>query len=172
MSEDLRTALVAFDGKAISLLSEAAAAHAHAPDYVDQLLMLITDPEPHIGEGASWLIKAHLEAGHRLTDVQSGALLDGLDADLAWPTALHILQSVQYLDGGEAADVRRLAAIEVYTRHERAFVRAWALDAYVRLAAPHPDQKKQIARLLEQGHADPAASVRARARRLSQDRQS
>lgn len=170
MSTDLRTALLAFDGKAISLLSEAAAAHGSAPDYLDQLLSFITAPEPQLGAGASWLIKAHLEAGHGLTNVQSQVLLEALKADLDWATALHILQSVKFLDVGVASDDGALKAVEDYARHARPFVRAWALDAFVRLATPHPGLEKQIARLLKQGHADVAASVRARARRLSQDR--
>ena len=169
MTSDLRTALLAFDGKATSLLSEAAMQHRDTAGYLDDLITLIGDPEGHIGDGASWLLKARLEMDNRLSSTQVKSILDRLCMDLNWAAALHVLQSVQHLDPPPRIDTHVRNAIEHYTQHDRPFLRAWALDAFMRLFGANAEYKTQIALLMDHAREDPAASVRARARKLSKE---
>ncbi len=46
------------------------------------------------------------------------------------------------------------------------FVRAWAYDAFYRLATQHPGYRPEVWRLLEQGMQEEAPSVKARIRQL------
>ena len=55
--------LADYDGKAVSLLSEARAVCQTAPEYLEELVSLCVDPRPFVSDGATWLLKAELEDG-------------------------------------------------------------------------------------------------------------
>ena len=62
----LRDALTAFDGKATTILGEAEARFARQPGYLQALIDLAGDGDARVSSGATWLIKARLDAGGRL----------------------------------------------------------------------------------------------------------
>ena len=79
---------------------------------------------------------------------------------------LHICQSIDHL-GIAAADAPRFAGfLRDCTKDRNTFVRAWATDGFRRLARQHGAFADEAKRLLEAALADPAASIRARARRI------
>lgn len=169
MTSRLREALLGFDGKAVSYLSETGVRLREDPDYLPELVSLSADTEAHIAAGATWMIKAHLEAGGQLTPDLTDAWLQSLTAPLSWSAALHILQSVRFLDLSAVRDQTVLEAIERFTRHERPFLRAWATDALWRAAQGVPDLQSRARRAVARAMDDPAASVRARARQIEKD---
>ena len=164
MNGDLRAALLAFDGKAISYLSETGVRFREAPDYLPHLIELASDREAHMDAGATWLVKDHLEQGGALPPGMTALLLQALVGDPSWSAALHILQSVRFLDLAEVNGANMSDCIIALTQHERPFLRAWAVDAIWRLAEAFPALQPRSERALAAAQTDPAASVRARAR--------
>lgn len=88
----------------------------------------------------------------------------------AWDAQLHLCQSARRLRiAPETTASWRVWLLPLLT-HKRPFLRAWALDAFCHLAeideALAEDAERWRARMAD----DPAASVRARARKLENPR--
>lgn len=169
MIADLRTALLGFDGKAISYLSETAAKYRNQPDYLQILVTLARDQEADIAAGATWLIKYHLETGGALDASLISQLFNALDETASWGGILHILQSVQYIDLDQLTDPHAFDLAHQHISHSRPFIRAWAVDAACRLAARFNKRNAEARQALDAALEDEAASVRARARKISKD---
>jgi len=149
---DLLTQFRAWDGKTIAALKAVVDDLTNA-DY-PILLSACHDEDEVTARAASWVLKAAYERGASIrypTDL--------LSTDLHWEVALHLLQSVQHVAVDVPAEV-----IRPYLTHQKPIVRAWALDAYVRLGAT------DAAEVLQKAAEDPAASVRARARNLDKEK--
>ena len=160
--EDLR----AYDGKAITLLSEAEARHSGAAGYLAELVALSTHPDAHISDGATWLLKASLEKGGRLPATETAALIANLDQIVEWPAQLHVCQMLEAISVPRAGAHRLADWLSGLLNHERPFLRAWSMSAFQALAAQHPAFAPRAKAALEAAESDPAASVRARARNL------
>lgn len=169
MSQSLRAALLEFDGKALSYLSETSLRFRDDPDYLKQLIALAGDRTAHIDSGATWLLKDHLDQGGVLDIALVEPFLRQLLAEPSWSAALHILQSVQHLDLRRVDASGLFAVMAGYAEHERPFLRAWAVDAMWRMAAASPDLHAGARQAIEKAAQDPAASVRARARQLQKE---
>ena len=161
----LEEALGQFDGKATSVLSEIRAVFGDGEAFRDDLVRLAGQGQAPIAAGATWLIKALLDDGVRLTPSQTEALVGALDALRSWQAQLHVCQSVGRLD---------LSAVQADTcadwaarlvRSDRPFLRAWAMDALQHLASRSLHAKILAEAALAVAEQDPAASVRARARK-------
>lgn len=166
MSEGLRDALLEFDGKALSYLSETSLKFRSDPDYFAALVALAGDRTAHIDSGATWLLKDYLDQGGRLAPDLVQPFLRQLIADPSWGAALHILQSVRRLDLHQVSDSAVFETISAYTAHARPFLRAWAVDAMWRMAQTFAGFETRARHAMDAALNDPAASVRARARQL------
>ena len=163
---DLRCDLLAFDGKNVTVLSEIAARYDGNLGYLDHLLATADDAEGHISDGATWLIKAYLDAGGELSKPQCEILISKLGKLETWASQLHVCQLVKHLrPNGQQAEtiVRWLTPI---LSHDRPFLRAWSLDALCHMSAQHSAYADRAMDALNAAMEDPAASVRARARNL------
>ncbi len=162
----LYEALRDFDGKAMTILSEARATLGGRPSFLSDLVRLAAHDEANVSAGATWLIKDHLETGGHLTRAQTKALIGGLDAMSFWQSQLHVCQSVQYLK--PSAEEARACAdwLTPLLQSERPFLRAWSMDALQHLALRNAGLAARAEAALNEADADPAASVRARARNL------
>jgi len=169
VSDSLRAALLEFDGKALSYLSETRVRFRDCPDYLEQLVALAGDRTAHIDSGATWLLKDHFEQGGNLNVTLVEPFLQHLIAAPSWSAALHILQSVQHLDLSRIDALETFATVSTYTEHARPFLRAWAVDAMWRVAGEIPDLHARARQAIEKALQDPAASVRARARQLEKE---
>jgi len=162
-----RSRLQAFDGKAISLLSETAAEFGMGPQVIDLLIALSPDPDSNVATGATWLLKAHLDQNNTFSQAQTTALIAAAPKIQPWQAQLHICQMISRLDSS-AQDTAQLADwLSPLLSHSRPFLRAWSLDALLGLASRAPS----LVTMAQQAHRyaleDEAASVRARARNLS-----
>jgi hypothetical protein len=164
--EEMKNRLSAFDGNAVTLLSEVRATERNQPDFIDDLLFCCFDDVPNISMGATWILKAELTDGLVLSDRQRNALIDKLSNRLPWQSCLHISQSVDFLDVNEKQAVDLFSWAKGFNTHSRPFVRAWCLHVQVSLAARYPVFQTDANITLERASRDPAASVRARARNL------
>ncbi len=159
--------LSAFDGKAISILSEAQAKYGEASTFLSELIELTASQEPNVSDGATWLIKANLEQGTRLTTVQTRNLIKNLEHVTTWQAQLHLCQSFDYLTiaGAQASSIADW--LTPLLKHKRPFIRAWSMNAFHILADQHKKFSRQAKAALAEAEKDPAASVRARARNVS-----
>lgn len=155
-----------FDGKNITVLAEARVACGSAPGYLEELVALCADPRASVADGATWILKAELEDGLALPQEMTARLVASLDGVQSWQARLHLCQSVEALDlsADQAETVIRWA--QALSNHDRPFLRAWSLHVIVTLARRFDSHRAEAEAALAAAEADPAASVRARARRL------
>ncbi|MEQ9813494.1 MAG: hypothetical protein RLO50_12015 [Azospirillaceae bacterium] len=160
LKNELYAALRQYDGRALTILSEAAARFGQRPGYLGALIDLAPNRVRFVSAGATWMLKAALEGGSRLTPPQTARLLGKLDGITAWQARLHVCQVSCRLDVPEEHQAAFRRWLTPLLAAERPFLRAWALDALCRLDATHCET------LLDRMAEDPAASVRARVRNL------
>lgn len=151
----LRTAFLEFDGiHTAPLVASKDLARAD----LDALIALCGDTE--VAVAATWVAKALVEDGVAVDLKQVFATL-AQQSD--WAAQLHVLQCVRHAP--EAA-VPQTDHIRALLGGQKALVRVWALDAFVRLADLIPDLRDEAAGLVEQALTSGTASLRARARDL------
>ncbi len=161
----LEDALKRYDGKATSILSEARATFGERRTFLSELVRLSGHDEPNVSDGATWLIKASLEDGVRLSPSQIEELIGRLDAISSWPAQLHICQSAEHL---EVSAHQANACADWLTPlliSDRPFLRAWSMNALQHLAKQNPTLAERAMAALSAAENDSAASVRARARK-------
>ena len=164
--EELRDHISAFDGRATTILGEAEARYRGRPDYLESLVALAGDETEAVSSGATWLIKAYLEAGGVLGRRETSLLMANLKSITAWDAQLHLCQIAQYLTFS-AKDANRFATwLESLLTHKRPFLRAWSVDALCRIALQHERYREKAQDALEAASKDEAASVAARIRKL------
>ncbi|MEM6625211.1 MAG: hypothetical protein AAF719_00760 [Pseudomonadota bacterium] len=166
MPKTLREALAAFDGKAVSLLSEAAVRFGDDPGYIDQLIHLSADPSAHMSSGSTWLLKAHLDEGGTLDMAHVDALADQLAHIVDWQAQLHICQCIARLQPTQTSSAKFAGWLQPLLTHKRPFLRAWSLDAFCAVARVDLSYMSDAKAALAAAQEDSAASVRARARKI------
>lgn len=163
---DLIAALREFDGKAVTILSEARARFSGDPHFMGELVSHIDSPEEHVANGATWLIKDCLDSGVVLGPKQSEALVARLEAVPTWQAALHLCQVAELiaLTPNQARCFGEWAAR--FLDHERPFLRAWSISALQHVAQHAPDLLARAETALAEAEKDTSASVRARMRKI------
>lgn len=166
----LRDAILGWDGKDAAAIGRIYGAYRDTKAFQRELVRLAGEPDTEVG--ATWLLKRWLEED----DAEGGG---GLPADLAgewcavmtelghWEARLHALQCVRFVRVPDErfGEVERFARTGAEAREK--FVRAWAMDALYRLSLHRPEMRAPVRRVLESAlENDPAASVRARVRRV------
>ena len=164
--DDLRSELSAFDGKAISILSEITARHGDERNFLNNIIKLCGDNEPVIAEGASWILKAHFDAKNSISPKQTAAFVNAAISTQSWATQLHCCQIIGRLNLSKEQAARLAAWLEPLLAHKRPFVRAWSLDALTSLVRADEGLKPRARTALKNAAGDSAASVRARARNI------
>ncbi len=168
--EQLRAELVRFDGKAVSLLSETAARHKANKSFFNDLLTLCADKSPAVADGATWILKAHIDDGGVLTRKETARLVSAAPKTSSWPAQLHICQVIGKLEL-TASQAQALAKwLKPLLKHERPFLRAWSVDALCAVAVADKALKAIADRALKAAQNDSAASVRARAGNIERNR--
>ena len=166
MISDLRHDLLAFDGRNLTVLGEIAARYEGNIGYLDDLVGLADGTDGRVSDGATWLIKAYLEASGELTKLQGRMLISKLETVESWTSQLHLCQMARYLNPNtqEAEEIVRwlLPLLSL----GRPFLRAWSLDALCHVSALHSAYANKAEEALDAATRDPAASVRARAKNL------
>lgn len=159
-------AVASFDGTHIAPLGEVAAETPVSPGILDHLLGLCFQSDENVQIAASWLLKHYLEHGANLTDSQNAQIADGLPLLTHWQAQLHLAQSFTWIACAGDRSVAVADILKSWCTSDRKFLRAWACDALWRLSAKHDHLHQLAIDTLLAAEADPAASVRARARNL------
>jgi len=160
------TALAEYDGTHKEPLEAILRTWEPTPALLGELVGLSAAEDANIAAGGTWLLRAWVERGVSL-DPEHVSELAGQLAQITAPWArLHLCQTVRSLHIG-AEDARLFGTfLEVCRSSERPFLRAWATDGLHHLSLLHPDHEPVARAALEAALTDPAASVRARARRI------
>jgi hypothetical protein len=166
LTAQLKDELAPYDGRSKALLLAIATQFAPQPNYLDCLILLLGQDQDRLHDGATWLIKHHLEQGAKITATQTQALLSQLEQVTAWVAQLHLCQSLRYLPLTPNQTPPIYQWLTPLLNHKRPFLRAWSLDGLCYLARIDPNLQPQANQALEQAINDPAASVQARARHL------
>ena len=87
-----------FDGKSIVELKSIKAAREHSPELVGELVDITGGEDKNMQIGASWLLRAYLEEGARLSEAQLSRLVDALPAVSAGFARLHICQVMREIE--------------------------------------------------------------------------
>ena len=164
--ESIDRAIAEFDGRHVGPLERVVSDGKPSDVALAALIGKCGSGNEAMETAASWILKGYLERGA----VPAPAAIDELVAAMAqisgWEARLHLAQAFQWLDPSED---QALLAAEILTRwfgSEKKFLRAWACDALWRLACKHQRLAPEARRIAALAEADPAASVRARARNL------
>lgn len=165
MSELLQ-ALRAFDGKAISILSEARTRFGGSVDFLGEIAALIDSQEGSVSDGATWLIKNCAESGIAPRPPEIAVIVARLDKVPTWQAALHLCQTAEFF-AFTPTQARRFAEWAAqFLDHERPFLRAWSMNALQYAARQAPDLAELAETALVRAEEDRSASVRARARKV------
>ena len=164
----LETVIAAFEAEGVKGLQRALEDHAPSDTWLEELVRAITDERASVP--ATWMLRAYLERGADLSGQQTALLLRSLAGVAQDDARLHLCQSVGSLDipARNAEQLARFLRGGVAGEHK--FTRAWATDAFHRLALQHPRYKREALKHVERALRDPAASVRARARHIDRER--
>ena len=164
--KELRNALAEFDGRALTIVSEAGAKFSDREDYLDSLVTLCCEGGKGTSVGATWLLKSYLDGGGELPADQISRWISQIEEMQNWMAQLLLCQSIQYLTVCSKDADRLVKWLQPLLNHKRPFLRAWSLDALFRISVQYPELDDMVKLTLHSGLEDPAASVRARARNL------
>lgn len=84
-----------YDGKAVSLLSEARLACRNSASYFKDLISLSLDPRPAVSDGATWMLKAEFEDCAALSPELTEHFVASLGRLKSCQAMLHICQGVE-----------------------------------------------------------------------------
>lgn len=162
--------LAAYDGTTVAILEAIAERRKGEAQVLHEAVRLFSAEEAHISVGATWLVRRWLSDGAHL----GAGPLQEMAAQLAhidhhW-ARLHVCQSMAHLDIPTDAVPAFAAFLRSAIESPRPFLRAWGTDGLVRLAERHPDLVTEAEAALGNALSDTSASVRARARRLLDER--
>jgi len=164
---NLQQEIANWDEKLVEDLEAIYERHSTETGLGAELVPLLKDPS--VQQGASWILKRHLEQGCVLKAAELRSFFQTLPVLEDWQTKLHLLQSLPFL----TIEKQRLKYLEPFLRacldEKNKFVRAWAYNGFYELALQHPKYQTEVDQLLEQAMQDEAASVKARVRNIRKD---
>ncbi|MFL4470937.1 hypothetical protein ACERZ8_14000 [Tateyamaria armeniaca] len=166
MQSQLEQHIEAYDGKAVTLLSQAMQACRGHPGCLDDVVGLCFDARPLISEGATWILKAEVENGTTVPPHLVARIAGDLDRLSSWQAHLHLCQSFDHLACNAEQTAEFFAWADKLRTHARPFLRAWSLHVLVKISLEFEGFRQAAERALIAGENDQAASVRARARKL------
>jgi len=161
---DLKKAVMCWDGKSKEQILQVFQTFKNVSDFNQTLVNLLENESAQ--SGATWLLKANLEGGAKLSEKQITQLYMSLHLLTSWQSSLHVLQSLPYL----LIDENHIKPVEAFIRFKlmdnNKFVRAWAYNGLYVLAKEHPQYQTEAKSFFEQAMLDEPASVKARIRNI------
>lgn len=164
--QPLRTLLEGGDRRSIALVGKAVEALRAEPERIAELAALTDD--------ADWLVVMRaFDAFEKLARIIPGALepykellLGEAADDPHWEIRLQIVRSLPLFDWTERQRGRVLAILRANLDHPQKFVRAWATDSFVTLAACDPLLRAEAERAIAALEGSGSKALQTRAARL------
>ncbi|MEH8017964.1 hypothetical protein MN202_12005 [Rheinheimera muenzenbergensis] len=154
-----------WDGKSAAGIKAVFDAYHADADFSDKIVSLSFTPSCEIG--ATWLLKAWLEAGNRLTARQIAKIYPALNHLQHWQAKLHLLQSMSYMPISEADSIHVYHFLRLTLTDQNKFVRAWAYHGFYLLSSQHSKYLNETKQYFQMALRDEAPSVKARIRNIS-----
>lgn len=156
--------IAAWDGKSAAYIQAIYDAHQADDDFSDTLVALSLTKTCE--KGATWLLKAWLEAGNRLAQPQVAKLYGPLDQLEHWEAKLHVLQSIPFMAITDAESRYVYHFLRFTLTDQNKFVRAWSYNGLYELSRQHPQYAEETKQFFEMAMIDEAPSVKARIRNI------
>ena len=158
--------IAAWDKKSVNIIVQIYDHYSAEPEFVRQIVSLM--PSETLQSGSTWLLKHYLEHHKQpIAEHLVETIYLHLDKLVEWEAKLHVLQCMQYLPVSKICKNSTELFILENIVSEVKFVRAWAYSGYYHLARQYPELRQQVERVLTDAlENDPAASVKARVRKL------
>jgi len=116
--------------------------------------------------GATWLLKAWLEAGNHLEHTQIIKIYSSLNQLKHWQAKLHILQSMPFMPIAEAEAQHVYHFLKRTLCDQNKFIRAWSYNGFYELSRQHAEYLVETKQYFEMAMRDEAPSVKARIRNI------
>lgn len=165
---NLATAIASWDGRSADDIAAVYQKYSGQRGFSKSLLKLLQVEE--LQAGASWLLKAWLEKGGRLSKQDTGSFFHSFYVFQHWSARLHGLQCLPYLDVPDVEEKSLERFLRQQLTHENKFVRAWAYNGFALLSRKNPEFRQETELLFEMAMRDEAASVKARIRQIRKER--
>lgn len=166
--EAIDRAIADFDGRHVAALEPVATRLQPSDSSLRDLVAKCLSGSAPEQVAASWILRRVLERGARLPPGTLDRLIAGMGRIAGWESQLHLAQSFQWLEPNEAQALNAARTLIDWFGSDKPFLRAWSCDALWRLGLRHGSLTAEARRVAALAEADPAASVRARARNLPQ----
>lgn len=158
--------LADYDGKHVETLQELLRAYEPKAAVMRQCIRLSTNERWQVALGATWLMYHWLKNGAALTKklvAEQAELLP--DVSNKW-AQMHITRCVPLIEIHADQASAFAQFLERCCANQMPFLRAWGMDSLYRLALRHDECMPLARAAMEAAQEDPAASVRARLRRI------
>ncbi|MBL4592009.1 MAG: hypothetical protein JKY96_08625 [Phycisphaerales bacterium] len=158
--------IAAWDYKTMPAIRAVYGNYAAHPSFVKDIVHLVGGVKTEVG--ASWLLEHHLDNdGKGLDDNLIDQIYSSVTGLTHRGSRLHILQCM----GRMPIPEKRIEDIEEFLRvcleDQSKFVRAWTYSGIHALAVQYESYQEEAIEMIEEAaQGDPAASVRARCRKL------
>ena len=160
----MQQAIAGWNGKSADDIAAVYRQFSDDPSFVADIVRL--SAQAHYQKGATWLLKAHIDAGHSLQAKDISRIYRALKRLVDWESKLHVLQCMA---GMPIASSDR-KHVELFLRQclpdTNKFVRAWTYNGFYELARQYPQYQKEAEQFFAMAMRDEAASVKARVRAI------
>lgn len=117
-------------------------------------------------KGATWLMKAWLEAGNKFERTQIAKIYGALDQLKCWEAKLHVLQSIPFMPITDSDSRDLYNFLRITLTDPNKFVRAWSYNGFYELSRQHSMYRNEAKQYFEMAIRDEASSVKARIRNI------
>jgi hypothetical protein len=156
--------LASWDGRSAADIKAIYDAYNTDSNFPDEIIAL-SFREP-CEKGATWLLKAWLEAGNTLEQRQIKKIYGSLDQLKHWEARLHVLQSIPFIPVPDTESSKVYHLLMQMITDQNKFVRAWSYNGLYELSRQHSKYADETRQYLEMAMRDEAPSVKARIRNI------
>lgn len=158
--------LDAFDGKHTDILEALAKRLQTNEAQIENLCVIARSDESKLQVAATWILKWLQENGLSFSEAQIENILTLFSQVTYWEAKLHLLQMIPGFVIPTHSRYPLYHILMGYLNEDNKFVRAWSYNGLAQLAEQYPDHRAEVAKLLETGQHEEAASVKARIRNI------
>ena len=160
----IKQEIAAWDGKSAADIKLIYEAHNADSNFVDNIVALSFTQAYE--KGATWLLKAWLEAGNTLEQSQIAKIYGSLQQLQHWEAKLHVLQSIPFMPIAAAESNKVYNFLRLTLSDQNKFVRAWSYNGFYELSTQHSRYLDETKQYFEMALRDEAPSVKARIRNI------
>lgn len=154
----------AWDGKSVADIESLYDAYSAEPKFIENIIALSFTPACE--KGATWLLKAWLEAGNMLKQSQITKIYGELNQLGHWEAKLHILQSIPFMPIPDAESENVYNFLKLTLTDQNKFVRAWSYSGFFELSRQYSKYLNECEKYIKIAMRDEAPSVKARIRKI------